>query len=334
MRVALPESGDIRTLNAVASLLSTHTAKEIWLWENPKTAAKITEQHKCDPTFLTDSRIKWVFDESPQIDNLTAQTLASNLQQRGKPVEQNALQAQSKLPLFQAGTLLAKGTVDTVIAGAVATTTDVIRAALATVGLAPKIKTVSGSFLVNRSASTTSAPDNHLFLFADCGVVVSPTIEQLIDIASESVKTWIGIANDPAGPVRPPVVAFLSFSTKGSAQHEAQEKMAAAARAFKEKFPEVCSDGELQFDAAFDAEIGSRKAPGSLVPGRANIFIFPDLNSGNIAYKITQRLGGFTAYGPILQGLRCAYSDLSRGATAEDIVTSVHINSLRAYLAR
>lgn len=127
-----------------------------------------------------------------------------------------------------------------------------------------------------------------------------------------------------------PVVAFLSFSSKGSAQHPAAQKMQTACELFKSKMPHIDCDGELQFDAAYIAEIGQRKAKGSTVPGRANCFIFPDLSAGNIAYKITERLGGFGAYGPILQGLAKPYSDLSRGASAQDIAISALINILRS----
>jgi phosphotransacetylase len=166
-----------------------------------------------------------------------------------------------------------------------------------------------------------------VYLYADCGVVIAPTEKQLLDIASESVKTWNCVF-----PEKAPVVAFLSFSTKGSAAHEQQEKMASVAAKFKELFPNIESDGEFQFDAAFDSVIGASKAPGSLIPGRANCFIFPDLNSGNIAYKITQRLAGFQAYGPILQGLAKPFCDLSRGSTVEDILASCYINLKKSRL--
>src|SRR5690606_31454109 len=131
-------------------------------------------------------------------------------------------------------------------------------------------------------------PDQATYLYADCGVVIAPTPRQLVDIATESVKTWRKLF-----PEEPPVVAFLSFSTKGSATHAAQAAVVEATNLCKEQMPDVIADGELQFDAAFDADIGQRKAPDSQVPGRANCFVFPDLNAGNIAYKITQRLGGF-----------------------------------------
>lgn len=217
-----------------------------------------------------------------------------------------------------AADMLCAGDVDAVVAGNISTTAQVIRAGISGVGLAPGVRTVSGSFIMNKDGQAA-------YLYADCGVVIAPTEKQLLDIAAESVRTWRCVFPEIA-----PVVAFLSFSTKGSATHELQEKMAQVAAKFRELMPDVDSDGEMQFDAAFDAAIGKAKAPGSKVPGRANCFIFPDLNAGNIAYKITQRLAGFDAYGPILQGLAKPFCDLSRGSTVADIVTSCYINLRKA----
>lgn len=222
---------------------------------------------------------------------------------------------------------LARGDVDAVLGGNIATTAEVIHAGIKKVGLAPGVRTVSGAFMLNRAASAT-APEQTL-LFADCGVVIAPTVLQLVDIAAASVQTWAALK-----PHVPAVVAFLSFSTKGSAKHPAQAQVAEAAALFRAEFPRVASDGELQFDAAFDAEIGARKAPGSAAAGRANCLIFPDLDAGNIAYKIAQRLGGFEAYGPILQGLAKPMNDLSRGATVADILTSAYITLSRATAQR
>ena len=218
---------------------------------------------------------------------------------------------------------LARGEVDAVLGGNMATTAEVIRAGIKKVGLAEGVRTVSGAFMLNRAASAT-APEQTL-LFADCGVVIAPTVLQLVDIATASVQTWEALQ-----PNVPAVVAFLSFSTKGSAKHPAQAQVAEAATLFRAEFPRVVSDGELQFDAAFDMDIGTRKAPGSTAAGRANCLIFPDLNAGNIGYKIAQRLGGFEAYGPILQGLAKPMNDLSRGATVADILTSAYITLSRA----
>jgi len=219
--------------------------------------------------------------------------------------------------LAAAASLLAQGDLDAALAGNIATTAEVIRAGLGGVGLASGVRTVSGSFIMNR-------PGEALHLYADCGVVITPTVRQLVDIALESVRTWRLLV-----PSVEPALAFLSFSTKGSANHEAQARMAEAAALFRAEHPDVASDGELQFDAALDPEIGQRKAPGSAVAGRANCFIFPSLDAGNIAYKITQRLAGYEAYGPILQGLAKPFSDLSRGSTVNDILASAYVNLQR-----
>ncbi len=230
--------------------------------------------------------------------------------------------------LNAAAELLHDGKLDAVIAGNVATTAEVIRAGISGVGLASGVRTVSGAFIMHKPANigVRHVPDpNITYLYADCGVVIAPTVRQLGDIAIESVKTWKRLF-----PTVEPVLAFLSFSTKGSAQHEAQARVAEATALFKAQHPQVKADGELQFDAAFDAEIGRKKAPDSPVPGKANCFIFPDLGAGNIAYKITQRLAGFEAYGPILQGLGKPFSDLSRGATVSDILASSYVNLLRS----
>ncbi len=217
-----------------------------------------------------------------------------------------------------AAQLVASGTAHAALGGNIATTAAVIRAGIKGIGLADGIKTVSGSFIMHHPQSKET------YLFADCGVVVQPTAEQLIDIAKESVKTWEALTGHPAK------VAFLSFSTKGSATHERQNFMEKAAAEFKKQCPEVISDGELQFDAAISPEIAGRKAPGSPLSGHANCFIFPSLEAGNIAYKITQRLAGYEAYGPILQGLKKPFSDLSRGSTIDDIIQSAMIAVLRA----
>ncbi len=223
--------------------------------------------------------------------------------------------------LAEAASALTRGELDAVLSGNQATTSDVIRAGISGVGLAPGCRTVSGAFIMNR---VKAAGANDILLFADCGVVIAPTVRQLVDIAVESVRTWRLVM-----PETPPVVAFLSYSTKGSASHESAEKIAEAWRAFQERMPDVASDGEMQFDAAIDAEIGAKKAPGSQAAGRANCFIFPDLGAGNIAYKITQRLGGYEAYGPVLQGLSRPFSDLSRGSTVADVLVSAYINLAR-----
>jgi phosphate acetyltransferase len=309
IRVCLPEFMDERILQAANQLLLQSLEVEIVFIEISKNLISTCEALGCQ-TLLQEKGQRFHILPAPQSASDILSThphLASSLPELSHPV----------FPLYMAAHLLAQGQVDVVLAGAVYTTADVIRAGMRLVGKEHSDAKLSGAFVMEKG-------DLNL-IFTDCGVTIEPDEESLVQSAMQAVRLYrqLQVMGDE------PRVAFLSFSTHGSAKHSSAEKMARCAKIFAERYPDVAVDGELQFDAAIDLEVGKRKAPASLVAGRANIFVFPDLNAGNIAYKIAQRLGGFSAYGPILLGLQKPYSDLSRGTSIDDIVASAWINARR-----
>jgi len=227
-------------------------------------------------------------------------------------------------PLYAGALAVAAGVCDGLVAGATVTTADVLRAAIRCVGLLPGIGTLSSFFAMQMPKEAPVGA--RLLLFADCAVVVEPTVDQLADIAITTADLGSKLFD------MEPHIAMLSFSTRGSAVHPTVTKMRDAARLVNARRPDLPCDGELQVDAALVAAVGERKAPGSSIAGKANVLIFPDLDAGNIGYKLVQRIGHAAAIGPILQGTAKPVSDLSRGCSIHDIIDAATLTAARANL--
>lgn len=211
---------------------------------------------------------------------------------------------------------------DGLVAGACTTSSDVLRAALQTVKTAPDTKLVSSFFIME--LENKNLGENGIFIYSDCGLNINPNAEELVEIAHSSAKTFKQLVG------KTPKVAMLSHSTYGSSKSDEVTKMQDATKSFKEKYPEIILDGELQLDAAIIPEIAASKCPNSPLKGNANVLIFPNIDSGNIAYKITERMANAKAYGPITQGMLKPINDLSRGCNSDDIVGAIAITCVQA----
>lgn len=309
LKVAFPDAEDIRTLQASRILKDEKIAIPV-LVGNKTSIESFAGKNNID---IQDIEI---FDpnESQDLDKY-AQILFEKRKSKGMTFDE--AKNTMKDPLYFAGMLLEDNKVGVTVAGNISSTGNVLRAAIYTVGTAPGISIVSSFFIM-------AFPDNRLLCFGDCAVNPDPNPAQLADIAISSSKNFEAVTG------LSPKTALLSFSTKGSADHPLVDKVKEAVQIMQEKAPELLSDGELQLDAAIVPSIGERKSPGSKVAGNANVLIFPDLNAGNIGYKLIQRLAGAEAVGPFVQGLAKPYCDLSRGCSADDMVNVAAICSLMA----
>lgn len=297
-RVVFPDAMDQRVIEAACSLSRSGWARPTLL-ANP-----MTLRDHCIVNGIGHPGLR-VIDpaNSPEIDLYTA-----SLRERRPEMSDESARTKLADPLWYAAMMLVRGDSDYCIAGNLSSTASVLRTALRVIGLSEGNSTLSSMFFM-------LPPDrSQVFGFGDCGVVPKPTAEQLADIAISTAETYTRVTGEQ------PRVAMLSFSTLGSAKHPSAELVAQATALAKARRPDLLIDGELQFDAAFVPAVAARKAPDSLVAGKANVFIFPSLSEGNIAYKIAERLGGYTALGPMIQGLRLPMHDLSRGCSATDIL--------------
>jgi len=313
-RIALPESGDERVLKAAARLAHDGIVEPVLLGKPDDVRAR-ARAAGVDPSALV------IEDptEGPGRDGCRA---AATDALAGKGLDDAAVDELLSDPLYYAAAMVRAGQAAGTLAGAAHSTAQTLRAALRIIGPAAKTQTVSSFFLMALREPTDAGDE--VLAFADCGLVPYPDEEELADIAARTAGHYrLLVGGEPR-------VAFLSFSTIGSAEHESIDRVRRAREILLRAAPDFPFDGELQADAALVPAVGQAKAPGSLVAGRANVLIFPNLDAGNIAYKLVERLAGAQAIGPILQGLARPANDLSRGCSEEDIVIAAAVTSLQA----
>ena len=300
--IILPEGDDPRVAEAAARLTAEGLAR-ITLMNGPDLPG-VTALRPAEAPDLVELSTHW--HELRAAKGMTAECALTEMRD----------------PIRQAALRVRLGQADGTVGGAVATTADTVRAALQAIGKAPDAGTVSSFFLMLSCGG--DAPIKGGMIFADCGLIIKPDARELAAIARSAAQSCRQLLGEV------PRVALLSFSTAGSAEHPSLDKIRQALALIRAAEPDLEVDGELQFDAALDDAVRAKKAPGSQLSGRPNVFIFPDLAAGNIGYKIAQRLGGLTAIGPILQGLSRPANDLSRGCSVDDIVAAVAVTAVQA----
>lgn len=314
-RIVLSEGHDPRIVAAAVSAVAAGIATIILVGPTDEITKQLSDAGSAPSDAI---RI-----EDPATSVLTSEVAQSYFELRQhKGVSIEIARKQALDPLVFAAMLVRNDHADGTVGGAVATTSDTVRAALQVIEKAKTAPLVSSFFLMVLPEGHPSGRGG--MIYSDCGLVIDPSAEELAAIAQQSAASCLAIMNET------PKVAMLSFSTKGSARHPNVDKVSQAAALVKEQAPNLEVDGELQFDAAFVPSVGASKAPNSSVAGHANVMIFPNLDAGNIGYKITQRIGGATAIGPVLQGLAKPANDLSRGCDATDVLHMIAVTVLQA----
>ena len=311
--IVLPEAGDMRTLNAAHTILKEEIANLILIGNRDEILDKANG--------LDLNKAQIIDPQSFEEMDAYVEKLVELRGAKGMTTEK-ATELLHKDALFLGVMMVKMGKADGMVAGAVNSTANVLRPCLQILKTAPNTKLVSAFFIMD--VPNCELGSNGIFVFSDCGLNQNPNAEELAAIAESSAKSFKQLVGEE------PVVAMLSHSTYGSAKHADVDKVVEATRIAKAEYPELTVDGELQLDAAIVPEVGGAKAPESKVAGKANVLVFPDLDAGNIGYKLVQRLAKAEAYGPITQGIAKPVNDLSRGCSAEDIVGVVAITAVQA----